>query len=84
MQCTARHNSSGTSEESFKCFWCSVTMTSFCLIIARNGERRGSASLTELGLTDVDQHVRVGAVAHREVIIVSAVVVLYGLLLGAP
>lgn len=41
-------------------------------------------SLTQLGLADVDQHVGVGAVAHRQVVVVPAVVVLDGLLLGAP
>lgn len=40
--------------------------------------------LTQLGLPDVDQHVCVGAVAHRQVIVVSAIVVLYGFLLSAP
>lgn len=39
--------------------------------------------LTELWLTNVDQHVCVGAVAHWEVIVMSTIVVLYGLLLGA-
>ena len=38
---------------------------------------------TELGLPDVDQHVGVSAVPHREVVVVAAIVVLYGLLLGA-
>lgn len=45
--------------------------------------RSSRSSLTELGLADVDQHVGVGAVAHRQVVVVPAVVVLYGLLLGA-
>lgn len=45
--------------------------------------KKDGCLLTELGLTDVDQHVRVGAVADGEVIVVSAVVVFYGLLLGA-
>ena len=40
--------------------------------------------LTELGFPDVDQHVGIGAVPDREVVIMAAIVVLYGLLLGAP
>jgi hypothetical protein len=45
--------------------------------------RRGRVRRTELGLPDVHQHVGVGAVAHREVVVMAAVVVLDGLLLGA-
>lgn len=40
--------------------------------------------LTKLGLPDVDQHICIGAVAHRQVIIMSTIVVLYGFFLGAP
>lgn len=45
--------------------------------------REMKTSLTELGLPNVDQHVGVGTVTYGEVIVVSAVVVFYGLLFGA-
>lgn len=42
------------------------------------------ALLTELGLPDVHQHVRIGAVPHGQVVVVAPVVVLDGLLLRTP
>lgn len=42
------------------------------------------ALLTQLGLPDVDQHVCIGAMAHWEIVVMSAIVVLYGFFLSAP
>lgn len=56
----------------------------FLFHISQKYRRWKDMLLTELWLTDVDQHVCVGAVAHWEVVIMSTVVVLYGLFLGAP
>ena len=65
--------------ESFMHLWKPVFVP-----ISQKYRRWEGMLLTELGLTDVDQHVCVGAVAHWEVIVMSTVVVLYGLFLGAP
>ncbi len=40
--------------------------------------------LTELGLSDVHQHVSVGAVTHWQVVIVTTVIVFNGLFFSAP
>lgn len=55
-----------------------------CLTWSEVDEQGEYMLLTKLGLPDVDQHICIGAVAHRQVIIMSTIVVLYGFFLGAP